>query len=298
MTVDVHQHLWTPSFIDALRRRSRPPMLDGWTLLLGGEPPYEVNPAAHDLDSRLKLNADLELALVSLSSPLGIEHLPPEDAWPLIDAYHHDAARLPPPFRPWAAAPVTDIDPVRLGRTLDAGFAGLQLPATALGDAAGLARVAPLLDELEARGLPLFAHPGPTVAAGPDWPDWWAPVVPYVQQMHAAWYAFQAYGRPRHPGLKVCFALLAGLAPLHSERQISRGASVRGLVDPDMFVETSSYGPRAVDAVIRELGVDVVVNGSDQPYAQAPVLGLGDAARHAITVANAHRLLTRKESHS
>ncbi|ETK31777.1 amidohydrolase family protein [Microbispora sp. ATCC PTA-5024] len=299
MAVDVHQHLWTPSFLEALRARTRPPVLDGWTLVLEGETPFEVDPADHDLDSRLKRNAGLELALVSLSSPLGIEHLPPAEAWPLVDAYHEGARALPAPFGAWAAAPVADPDPVRLAATLDQGFAGLQLPATAVQDDAGLRRAAPLLDVLEERGLPLFVHPGAAAggAAGSE-PVWWAAVVPYVQQMHAAWYAFQAFGRPRHPRLRVCFALLAGLAPLHSERQINRGGHGRGLVDPDLFVETSSYGPRAVDAVIRELGIDVVVNGSDQPYAEAPSPDLGDAARHAITVVNPHRLLTRKESQS
>jgi len=296
MSIDVHQHLWTPSFLDALRRRAEPPLLDGWTLILDGEAPYEVDPGAHDLDSRLKLNADLDLALVSLSSPLGIEHLPPAEAWPLIDAYHSGARDLPAPFGAWAAAPVTDVDAVRLSRTLDQGFRGLQLPATALGDAEGLSVVAPLLDVLEERGLPLFVHPGP--AATPEGPSWWAAVVPYVQQMHASWYAFQAFGRPRHPRLKVCFALLAGLAPLHSERQINRGGSGRGLVDANLFVETSSYGPRAIDAVVRELGIDVVVNGSDLPYAEAPSPEFGEAARHAIRVSNPDRMLKRKESQS
>ncbi|GAA0382797.1 hypothetical protein Acor_57640 [Acrocarpospora corrugata] len=296
MGVDVHQHIWPSSFIDALRARTEPPYLDGWTLLLDVEPPYQVNPDDHDVDLRVKRNAALDLALVSLSSPLGIEHLPPAEAWPLIDAFHTGAAALPPPFLAWASAPVTDIDSVRLARTLDAGFAGLQLPATAIADEAGLTNVAPLLDELAARGLPLFVHPGP--ATSPGTPAWWPAVVPYVQQMHASWYAFQAFGRPRHPDLKVCFSLLAGLAPLHSERQINRGGSGRGLVDSGVFVETSSYGPRAIDAVIRELGIDVVVNGSDLPYAESASLDFGDAARHAIQVANPARLLSRKESPS
>jgi predicted TIM-barrel fold metal-dependent hydrolase len=59
-----------------------------------------------------------------------------------------------------------------------------------------------------------------------------------------------------------------------------------------MFVETSSYGNRAVDSVLRVLGVDMLVFGSDRPYAQPrPDLGLGDAARHAIRVTNPARLL-------
>ncbi|GAA1005973.1 hypothetical protein Aple_040690 [Acrocarpospora pleiomorpha] len=308
MGVDVHQHIWPSSFVAALRARTAPPYLDGWTLILDGEPPYQVNPDDHDVDLRVKRNAGLDLALVSLSSPLGIEHLPPAEAWPLIDAFHTGASALPAPFQAWASAPVTDIDSVRLAHALDAGFAGLQLPATAISDQAGLANVAPLLDELVARGLPLFVHPGPATScvhgtaglAAPERPDpaWWPAVVPYVQQMHASWYAFQAFGRPRHPDLKVCFSLLAGLAPLHSERQINRGGTSRGQVDSGLYVETSSYGPRAIDAVIRELGIDVVVNGSDQPYAESASLDFGDAARNAIQVANPARLLSRKESPS
>ncbi|MGJ6964297.1 amidohydrolase [Streptosporangium sp. G11] len=317
MTVDVHQHLWTPAFVEALRRRTTAPRLDGWTLHLDGEPAYEVDPADHDLAGRLALNVGLDLALVSLSSPLGIESLPPEDAWPIIDAYHEDALALPAPFGAWAATCLSEIDPARLARTLDArdgvrndvkdgdgagdgargvrpGLAGLQLPATAVRDAAGLARVTPLLDVLTERDLPLFVHPGP--ATEPEGPGWWPAVVPYVQQMHAAWYAFAAFGRARHPRLRVCFSLLAGLAPLHSERLANRGGEGRGQVDPDMFLETSSYGPRAIDAIVRELGVDIVVSGSDQPYATAPDPALGDAAWHAIAVTNPNRLLNGKES--
>jgi 6-methylsalicylate decarboxylase len=106
--------------------------------------------------------------------------------------------------------------------------------------------------------------------------------------MHAAWHAFRAYGRPRHSRLRVCFALLAGLAPLHAERLVARGGA--GDVDPGMFVETSSYGPRAVGAVVRALGDDMVVLGSDRPYAGLPELGLGEDAEHAIRVANPRRL--------
>lgn len=294
MTVDVHQHLWTPGFADALRRRTAPPRLDGWTLVLDGEPAQEIPPRDHDLTARRARNEGLELALVSLSSPLGVESLPPGEAWPIIDAYHEDALTLPAPFGAWAATCLSEIDPARLAKTLGEGFAGLQVPATAVRTRAGLAALAPLLDVLTEHDLPLFVHPGP--AAEPQGPAWWPAVVPYAQQMHAAWFAFAAFGRPRHPGLRVCFALLAGLAPLHTERLINRGGERRGRVDPLTFVETSSYGPRAIDAVVRELGVDVVVNGSDQPYATAPDPALGDAARHAVTVTNPGRLLSGEES--
>ncbi|MGY1502743.1 amidohydrolase [Streptomyces sp. QTS52] len=295
-SVDVHQHLWTPSLVTALRSRREPPFLDGWTLYLHGEPPYEIPPADHDMAGRAELAAadGLGQVLVSLSAPIGVEWLPAAEARPLLDAYHDGSAALPKPFDAWAAACVRDIDANATAKDLDRGFAGLQLPANALADASGYARCAPLLDLLEERDLPLFVHPGPA-AGEPQGPGWWPAMVPYVQQMHAAWFAFRAFGRPRHPHLRVCFALLAGLAPLHGERFAARGGGSEGNADPGVFVDTSSYGPRAVDAIVRALGAGAVVQGSDRPYAQPPLhpgFGLGGAAAYAFRIANPRRLLT------
>lgn len=119
-------------------------------------------------------------------------------------------------------------------------------------------------------------------------------MVSYVQQMHAAWFAFRAYGRRRHPRLRVCFAMLAGLAPLHGERFAARTGE-RGVVDEDVFLDVSSYGTRAVDALVRVLGIDALVNGSDRPYTRPVDLELGSAALHALRSANALRLLYPKE---
>jgi hypothetical protein len=99
-------------------------------------------------------------------------------------------------------------------------------------------------------------------------------------------------GRARFPHLPVCFVALAGLGPLHGERVRARGGAHIGTVDPLTFVETSSYGTQAVDAVVRVLGIDVVCHGTDRPYASPVPLGFGDAAEHVIRTANPARLLT------
>jgi hypothetical protein len=282
---------------EELRRRSQPPRLDGWTLLTSGEPPFEVNPADHDVVLRAAQAArdGLGRVVIGLSSPLGIEYLMPEDAVPLLDAYHDGVTELGPPFVGWAAACLTAIDAAGLVKQLDRGFVGLQLPATAVADEFGYRWCGPLLEVLAERDLPLFIHPGPAAGANAAGPAWWAALVPYVQQLHAAWFAFRAYGRPAYPRLRVCFTALAGLSPLHGERLAARGGAdplARGAVDPCMFVETSSYGNRAVDSVLRVLGVDMLVFGSDRPYAQPhPDFGLGDAAHRAIRVTNPVRLL-------
>lgn len=296
MTIDVHQHLWPPTLIGALRSRTRPPCLRDWTLTLAGEPPTELAPADHDVDRRREQAfADgLDLALVSLSSPLGIELLPATESQTLIAAYHEGACALPPPFGAWAAACLSEVDPDDLATRLHQGFVGLQLPATALLDLPGYARARPLLAVLEQQRRPLFIHPGPAAQPPAPVPAWWPAVVDYVSQMHAAWFAFRAIGRPRHPRLRVCFAMLAGLAPLHGERFAAR-AGERSPIDEAVFLDISSYGTRAVDATVRVLGIDALVNGSDRPYARPVAPDLGSAALHALRTTNPLTLLQLKK---
>src|SRR5206468_3465420 len=81
-------------------------------------------------------------------------------------------------------------------------------------------------------------------------------------QMHAAYYAFAAFGRPAHPALKVCFAMLCGLAPLHRERAAARGGPDPA-ADRRVWFETSSYGPAAVAALGAAL--DAAVGGNTSP---------------------------------
>ncbi len=294
--IDVHQHLWPPELVDALQRRSRPPRLRGWTLQLAGEGDHETQQRTHDPGDRAaQAIADgLDLVLISLSTALGIELLPADQCRQLIDAYHDGAAALPAPFGAWAAACLTEIEPPALQRELERGFVGLALPANSLLDRVGYDRLAPLLDVLECARRPLLIHPGPTTAGGSGAPGWWPAIVSYVQQMHAAWFAFGLHGRPQHPDLQVCFAMMAGLAPLHGERFAVR-AGTRQAVDEGVFLDVSSYGIRAVDATIRVLGVDALVNGSDRPYAPPLPLDLGAAVDYALHNANPNRLLHPQE---
>jgi 6-methylsalicylate decarboxylase len=296
VTIDIHQHLWPPELVDALRKRTHPPRLQGWTLELAGEPDYVADPRDHDVSAREEqAECDgLELAVLSVSSSLGIEYLPPGEAEQLLEAYHEGALALPDRFGAWALTCLSEVDPAALEHELDRGFVGLQLPATALLDVPGYTHVGPLLRVLEERGRPLFVHPGPARSPARGLPGWWAAMVDYVQQMHATWFAFRAHGREAHPRLRVCFAMLAGLAPLHGERFAARSGD-RSVVDEDAFLDVSSYGTRAVDATVRVLGVDVLVNGSDRPYAAPVRPALGDAVQFALRRANPLRLLDLQE---
>ncbi len=61
--------------------------------------------------------------------------------------------------------------------------------------------------------------------------------------------------------------------------------------DPLFFYDSSSYGTQALDAMVRCVGVEQIVFGSDRPVVEPPSPRLGDAARHAIEVTNPARAL-------
>ncbi|MEU4190303.1 amidohydrolase family protein [Kribbella sp. NPDC026611] len=286
--IDVHQHLWPEEFVDRLRARREPPYLDGWTLHTACEAPYAVDPAAHEADKRAALERDAgtSLALVSLSSPLGIEEL---GDGALLDAWHSGAATLPEPFKAWASVDLRTPE-AELESLLDKGFVGVQLPAHVLGTPAGWERLGELLAIVERANKPILVHPGVATAAG-ETAGWWAPVVDYTSQLQAAWWAWHCFGgRRTYPTLRLCFAAAAGLAPVHHERLAARGGRL-GTIDPNLYVDTSSYGPQGIDAVARVLGIDQVVHGTDRPYAGITDLRQGDAATAVIRHDNPYRLL-------
>jgi 6-methylsalicylate decarboxylase len=292
--IDIHQHLWPEPLLRELSRRREPPRLErratGWVLRLHGEPEAPVDLADHDPERRAALvDADgLDRALVAPSVPLGIEALPSGEAEPLLEAYHDGVATLGARFGAWAAVGLAEPDPAALARLLDRGFAGACVAAGALGGPTGFERLGAVFETLECRSAPLLVHPGPATAAA-GVPGWWPALTDYVAEMQAAWHAFAVWGRPAHPRLRVCFAMLAGLAPLHRERLVARGGVAAS--DPDVFLDVSSYGARAVDAVLREVGVDRLVHGTDRPVGASAELPLGDAVRGALRSRNPSRLL-------
>jgi 6-methylsalicylate decarboxylase len=284
---DLHQHLWPEELLVGLGRRTEAPLLrredTGWILELAGEPPAPVNLADHDPVSRALLaeRDGVDRIAIAPSAPLGIEALAPEEAAPLLEAYHAGILELGAPFELWSA-------------TSHPQALGLCLPAGALASPEGLAAVAGELAALEARGAPLFVHPGAADPElhGPTGPCWWAAMTDYVAEMNAAWHGWAAWGRAAHPRLKVLFAMLAGGAPLHAERLAARGGPAEAVHDELTFFDVSSYGPRTIDAMVRVVGADRLVYGSDRPVVAPRCLeGLGPSLLHALTETNPARLL-------
>ena len=298
MRVDVHQHIWTEPLLDALSARRCLPFVrrsrEGLTVHSARERPYVIDVASESVAERTRLlRADrIDLALICVSSPVGIEALAPPDARELISAHLDGVLALGDRFAAWGPLPIeapeaTDVDDV-----LTRGCLGVSVPATSLAGPDTLDRLGPVLERVQARGVPLFVHPGGATPPGAaeaslTEPLWWRALTDYVAQMQAAWLTFAGCARREFPYLKVVFAMLAGGAPLLSERLTARGGPAVDLHDPLTFYDTSSYGPKLVEATARWVGPSQLVYGSDRPVIDPVVTG-----REVELMANGSHLLS------
>jgi hypothetical protein len=287
-TYDVHQHLWPESLVGALAERTSPPLLHGHTLVLEHEGSFQIDPADYGLEACLR-NLDrtrVDVAVVSCPPTLGIALLPESEAEELRSAYHEGALAA-------AAESGGRLLPLSMDRAED-DFVGAILAAD---DVAELNDdVSARLDELERRGMFVLVHPG--VAHPPaDAPPWWAATVDYTAQMQRAYASWLAYGVERWPDLRIVFAILAGGAPFQLERMQARGFEIANALRPTIFLETSSYGRRALELCLATFGARQIVFGSDAPVVEpmttlAHVRSFGQAATEALCQHNPTTLLT------
>ena len=277
-TFDLHQHLWPPALIEALQKRHERPRLRGRILQLpSGETAVDLQ--THELDARLAALDRDEIDIAVISCPPTLE-LDGE----LVEAYHEGMLEL-------VAASDGRLRALACGAARD-GFAGASVSALQLGD---LAALAPLLTALEHRGALLFVHPGPALTPQGA-PDWWPSVIGYTAQMQAGYGAWLAGGAAAWPDLRVLFAILAGGAPIQLERLASRGIDTRAVLHDNVYLETASYGERALELTLATYGVGQLVYGSDWPVIDSEptlrsVRGFGQAVVDAVCQDNPARLL-------
>jgi hypothetical protein len=247
---DVHQHLWPEQFISALSKRREPPCLVGSRLELR-EGSFETDLAPHTLEARLALldRDGIDVAVVSLPPTLGSEEAPE-----LAAAYDDGILEI-------AASSGGRILPLAAGEERD-GFAGTCISPARL-----------LAESLGERAKPVFVHPGYSPAPPAGLPGWWTPVVEYTAQMQEAFFACVARGAPSAP---VIFAIMAGGAPFQLERFAQRG-DASGL-PANVYFDTASYGPLAIDLAVAACGPERLVYGSDTPVmdSRATREGIGD----------------------
>ena len=297
--IDIHQHLWTSRLIESLAERRAPPLVaceQGAVILhTASEAPYRIDVDGEAIDRRAALltAGSLDGAAIMLSSPIGIEALPREESLALIGAYLDGVSALPAQFLVWVPIALDRPVPADVDAALARGSIGISIAAGAMTDGERLEEIGPILERAAALDAPVFVHPGPApgerpIVARAGEPAWWQAMTAYVAQMQAAWLTFACFGRSLHPRLRIVFAMLAGGAPLLSERLQARSGPGIELDDPRTFYETSSYGHAAVRAMVCRVGERQLVFGSDRPVIE-PVL----TGRDELLQRNGGALLSR-----
>ena len=192
-----------------------------------------------------------------------------DEAEALLDDFHAGVLELGAPFELWAGLVLADPSPARVDALLDAGAVGLSLPAGALGGPAGIERLGPALERLAQRGAPLFVHPGPAagdarLVSGADRPTW-------------------PRCRPRGTrgrsggGRRIRRCASSSRCSPGSRRCTPSGSPPAAARATRCTTRSRSSTPRptvrkAIDAMLRVVGVDRLLYGSDRPVIEPVAL--------------------------
>jgi aminocarboxymuconate-semialdehyde decarboxylase len=159
--------------------------------------------------------------------------------------------------------------PDELRAVLDAGLAGVEVPASVDGRYLGDDRFGPFWAAAEETGAVVFIHP--TTRAF-DWPDYylWNTVGNPFETTITAAHMVMAGVMERHQRLRVLLAHGGGALPALRGR-LRRSSTIKGWADPEasirrFYFDTVTHDP----AVLRELaefaGADHIVLGTDHPF--------------------------------
>lgn len=284
-TVDVHQHLLPPAFVEALRRRPRPPRIDGAVLEIA-EGRFPFDPRDNDPEARLERLDRLgtDIAVLSLQHTFGQADLDDDERAALERTWEEGILAIVQAsggrFAALAAGPARH------------GFAGSCVGSDALDDIEALA---PVLESVRAAHGFLFVHP--SGGAVPDGvPPWWGALTLYTAQMQSAYLTWLTHGQERWPDVPIVFAILAGGGPFQLERLASRGVDVRSTLHRNIYYDTASYGRRALELCVETFGVEQLVYGSDLPIVDPrPTLlaieGFGESVERLLRHDTPTRLL-------
>ncbi len=332
--IDFHCHWMPDELAEALRARSTPPRIaadeSGGERLIVYKEMLPFDAGYTDVARRLDFMDDAGVALQALSLPglFGVDSLPAEEAAPLVGLFNDRLGALvaahPNRFAGMAALPLADAQACRaeLRRAVrELGLIGAILPADGFLDRRTAAAFEPLFEEANALGAHLFIHPGPLPGAIGDGDGHGAGDEPPADNENQRHIVLDVQARlssvsvtlcmtdflDAFPNVTVQVANLGGSIPLLVER-LDHVAWRRGFAGGPpsarfgrIYVDTSSFGPRAIALTAQVFGADRVLVGTDHPvFDTAWVLdgiatsGLGETDQAAIRAGNAAAILERR----
>ncbi|MFP4484995.1 MAG: amidohydrolase family protein [Spirochaetaceae bacterium] len=330
MIIDIHSHIYPPSYLDLLARRSEIPRVethgDGRHLVifpdearaLGGT--VAMTPAFWELEEKAAFMeaAGIDLSVISLGNPW-LDFLPAEEAPEAARGVNTELDELAGGSEAFRALGVLPMQtPEAAAR--EVAFVGERrnLSGVILGTRAGNApldapQVEPVWAALEDAGLPVFLHPhyglgyDEMTGRGHTMP----PALGFPFETTTAAVRLILDGLlDRHPKLQIILAHAGGTLPFLAgrlEKCVSVDAAARAELKrpfreypPMLFYDAVTYAVEPLRALISQVGSDRVMFGTDHPFGIAdPELSLsvidaaceGEEKREALRSGNARRLL-------
>lgn len=325
MRIDVHAHLFSPSYIDGLRRvfgkDSSPTGQDAQRLIQW----MTTDPRMTNLAKRLEEMDRYALTMQVLSVPFHgalVQDKPAAiDLTQMANETLLEAARKhPDSFRVLLALPLQfpELAMEELDRFVgEPSVVGVALMGTAGGRPLNDSAFLPVYAELERRGLPFLLHP-----ISPPGLDCMlelnlANVVGFMFETTLAAVRLVFAGVfERHPRLQMIFPHLGGLAPYLMgrvqwgyERFPACNANISAPPEAyfkRFYYDTVSRNVPALRMALSMFGTEHVLFGTDIPFREdidlqlqdLEALGLTDTERQAIDAGNAARLLGIPLRHS
>ncbi|MEO7663885.1 MAG: amidohydrolase family protein [Candidatus Limnocylindrales bacterium] len=320
--IDVHTHMFTRAWLEALRRDGSPYRVmirpDGREEIFRGDTPVVFPQPGHfDYDLRIDAMdaAGIDVAIVSLTCPNvywggeAISSATARDAnRSMVIAQRTRAGRIE-----WFASlpwQYPDAAIEELARSCDEGAVGVMVIANIAGRSLTEPDFAPIWAEIDRRALPVLVHPGePPGADAMDMRQYdlsWSVGFMLDTTLAFTRLIFDGF-LDRHPNLKLIAAHGGGTLPYLVGR-LEKGDEVelpqrrRMLLKPTDYLrriwyDCITYDPGALRYLISVVGPDRVLFGTDWPHQVHDVAGslantgeLPPDQRDAIRGSNAERL--------
>jgi predicted TIM-barrel fold metal-dependent hydrolase len=324
LTVDCHAHWIPPTLAAALRERTAVPRIeqsrDGEVFVTyQGRRPFAP---LGDLDRRLELmeRNGISAQVLSLAGLFGIDCLAPAEALPLVRMFNDAVAELQRAdirFAALAALPVSDVELAcrELARAQSLEVRGAILPADAFASLSAAERFRPLFELANQHKGHFFIHPGPLqppperlIKGARTDNAWQRRIVLETQARLSEVMVTLALSdfADAYVNVTLQVANLGGGIPFFVERMDAVHRDVAPEEPPPSkrlrrcYVDTASFGPRAIDLAVACFGADRVLLGTDCPIfdAAAMIRAVADAnldarSRDLLLNQNARRLLQR-----
>jgi aminocarboxymuconate-semialdehyde decarboxylase len=320
----MHSHFYGGGLDSAMRARGEVPMLvtdAGEELLAAMTARFPFTAGYYDIDARLAWmdEAGISAQLLTYPGALGMDAQPAGTAAPVLFAYNDALAQIcadfPGRFHALGGLPLADMgtaagEMARVRREL--GLLGVLLPGNYFTEISAVDAVRPVLAAADDVGAHILIHPGlipgqtPT-PPGMDNPGYRASAVQLqstVSQIVITLILSDLL--ESYPGVSFQIINLGGTIPFIEERMVAIAAN-RTPDNPfpserlrQLYYDTASMGPRALETAVRCFGADRIMLGTDFPIFRGMSVSdlldnaaLNDSDRQQIARGTAETLIAR-----